>query len=585
MLSTRAVRFRRYSLGFSLLSASLSLASGARAFPGFMAGKTTAPTVHSSQVVMMKKGPTTVLTVMPDYQGPLEPFVVVLATPADVTVDHVVTLKREFVDHADQMSAPRFHEFWEQDPCDPGPPEQEWQRDLRVSGSGFLGAASPGATRKVAIELSLDTQPKVKDGEYKMSVLAAGASPTAWLKEHGYALPPGAEQAVAPYVGQGLVFVMAEVDTKRIELVGGDRAQLSPIRFYTDQPYDTLPSRLSLLNKPADDKQELVLYALDATNRYEVANYENVTVPTNVEVDFEVKERMGEFYNSLYDSILKKHPTAFLREYSWPAEGCGEPCATVPYELFELLSLGGDVFERAVSDEEKAPKPPELSAEEKDADKEMLKPLKPKERKARIKELKEDREKVAAVKALVLRNKYILSRLHYRYDDKTLAQDPKLVGRGDGLQGGTALPKGEKREADMAVTSGKNRYQTRFNNFHNWKPVIHCEGPDRWKWGKSPPDYKGLRKIWIAEDLTRKSRTQIPAAKMVKTELADFGLGPSFLIPDAGADAADGGAEPSKKQGCGCRVGDDHASRSSAWLTLLAAVGSLGLRRRRFRRG
>jgi len=413
-------------------------------------------------------------------------------------------------------------------------------------------------------------------------VLAAGASPVAWLKEHGYAVPPGAEQAVAPYVSQGLVFVMAEVDTKRIELVGGDRAQLSPIRYFTDQPFDTLPTRLGLVNAPPNDKQELFVYALDQTNRYEVANYENFTPPTNIEVDFEVKERMGEFYNSLYDAILAKHPKAFLREYSWPADGCGEPCATVPYELFELLSLGGNVFERAVPEEEKTPKPPELSTEEKDADKELLKPLKPKEKKAKIKELKEDRQKVATVKALVLRNKYVLSRLHYRYDAKTLEADPKFTAKSDGQQGGTALPKGEKREADMTVAGGKNRHQTRFNNFHNWKPVIHCPSPDRWKWGKSPPDYKGLRKIWIAEDLTRKSRTQIPAVTMVKTDLKELGLGPSSVIPDAGADAADGGTEAAKGHGCGCRLAGEGSHETGGLLALLA-LGVTAFRRRRTR--
>jgi MYXO-CTERM domain-containing protein len=581
MLTTRAVRLRRCSLGLSSLLAALAIAPGASAFPGFMAGKTKAPVVHSSQVVLMKKGPTSVVTVMPDYQGPLEPFVVVLATPADVVADRVVTLKREFIDHADQLSAPRFHEFWEQDPCDPGPPEQDWQRDLRVSGGGFLGGPSMGPQRKVAVELALDTQAKVKDGEYKISVLAAGASPTAWLKEHGYAVPAGADQAVGPYVSQGLVFVMAEVDTKRIELVGGDRAQLSPIRFFTDQPYDTLPSKLGLINAPPDDKQELTVFALDTENRYEVSNYDNVTPPTNIEVDFEVKERMGEFYNSLYDTILKKHPTAFLREYAWPADGCGEPCATVPYELSELLSLGGDVFERAVPEEEKNPKPPELTAEEKELDKAILEPLKPKEKRDKIKELKEDRQKIATVKALVARHKYILSRLHDRYDQKTLAQDPKFVGRSEGLEGGTALPKGEKREASMEVKAGKHRHQTRFNNFHNWKPVIHCPGPDRYRWGKSPPDYKGLRKTWIAEDLTRKSRTQIPAAKMVKSDLPDLGLGPKYVIVDAGADAADAGDEAAKKGGCGCRVGDDRSTRTGAWITLLAGLALFGLRRRR----
>lgn len=579
--NARVVRFRKEFFGLPLLLATLTLAPGASAFPGFMAGKSQAPVVHQTQIVVMKKGPTSVVTVMPDYQGSLDPFVVVLATPPDVVADHVVTLKREFVDHADQISAPRFHEFWEQDPCDPGPAEQEWQRDLRVSGSGFLGASPGGATKKVAPELSLDTEPKVKEGEYKVSVLAAGASPIPWLKEHGYAPPAGAEQAVAPYVSQNLVFVMAEVDTKRIELVGGDRAQLSPIRYFTEQPFEVLPSRLGLLNAPPKDKQELFVYALDTANRYEFGNYDNVTPPTNIEVDFEVKERMGEFYNSLYDAILAKRPKAVLREYSWPADGCGEPCATVPYELSELLSLGGDVFERAVPDEEKNPKPPELSEEEKAADKELLTPLKPKEKRDKLKELKADRQKIASVKALVLRHKYILSRLHYRYDATTLEADPKLVAKGDGLDGGTALPKGEKREANMEVASAKNRLQTRFNNFHNWKPVIKCGSPDRWRWGKSPPDYKGLRKIWIAEDLTRKSRTQIPAVKMVKTELKELGLGPSSVVPDAGADAADAGTDTAKSSGCGCRLAGEATGTPVAGLSALALLAWMARRKRR----
>jgi MYXO-CTERM domain-containing protein len=316
-----------------------------------------------------------------------------------------------------------------------------------------------------------------------------------------------------------------------------------------------------------------------------------VTPPTNIEVDFDAiaelttripaKERVGEFYNSLYDAVLKKHPTAFMREYSWPADGCGQPCATTPYDISELMSLGGDVFERAVPDEEKNPKPPELTAEEKDQDKELLKPLKPKEKKDKIKELKEDRQKIANVKALVARHKYILSRLHYRYDAKTLAQDPKLVGKSEPMAGGTALPKGVEREASTEVTHDKNRFQTRFNNFYRWKPVIHCPSPERGKWGKAGLDYKGLRKVWIAEDLTRKSRTQIPAVRMIKKDIPELELGPKFVVVDAGADAADGGDEAGKKGGCGCRIGDDRSSRSSAWLALAGAVALFARRRRR----
>src|SRR5262245_61942896 len=101
------------------LLATLLSANAASAFPGFIAGKKETPRVHSSQVAIMKRGTTTAVSVMPDYEGSLEPFVVVLALPSDVTQDRVITLKREFMDRLDSLTAPRFHEFWEQDPCDP----------------------------------------------------------------------------------------------------------------------------------------------------------------------------------------------------------------------------------------------------------------------------------------------------------------------------------------------------------------------------------------------------------------------------------------------------------------------------------
>ena len=575
-------RLGRFS-GLFVLFAALGLAPAAEAFPGFMAGKTKPPVVRSTHVSVIKKGPVTVVTVMPDYQGSLEPFAVVLAMPADAGPEHVASIKREYIDRLDQLSAPRFWEFWEQDPCDQGPVEQEWQRDLSVKGAGFLGGGPMGgpALHKVDKELTFDTKAKQKgaEGEYKLTVLEPGASPVEWLKSHGYSAPPRASEAVAPYLGQGMRFVVAEVDTKRVELIGADRAQLSPIRYYTEQPFETLPNRLGLLNAPQNDKQELVVYVLDQEKRFQTANYTNYQPPTNVEVEFDVKERIGEFYNALYDIILAKTPEAFLLEYAWSGDGCGEPCATEELGISDILSLGADVFELSVPEEEKHPKPPELSKEEKEQYKEEWKELKPKERKEKEKDLEETRTRVAEVKALVARNKFILSRLHYRYDDKTLSRDPKFVPAPNAVEGGVALPKGEKHEASIEVKEAKeNRLQTRYNNFHNWKPVIKCESPARFRWGKSPPDYRGLRKTWIAEDLTRKSRTQIKPAKVVKTPLPALGLGMQQEPADAGADAGPDAA--GKSSSCGCRVAGERP-RGGAFAALLAGLAALRLFRQR----
>lgn len=575
-----------------LLGAATALLAGlviqrpAAAFPGFFASKKSEPIkTYSTQIAVMKRGSDTVVSVMPDYEGPLEGFALVMFVPADVTSDKVTTLKRDFLDRLDSLSAPRFHEYYEQDPCDPGPVEQEWERNLKVQGAagGELGGGAPapeGGALKPAKELFLDVAAKQKEGEYKFTLLEAGADVTAWLTSHGYKTPEGAAAALKPY--GALRPLVAEVDPKRIELVGGDRAQLSPVRFATAQPFDTIPSRIGLLNAPKE--QELILFVIDPESRYEAKNYKTIFPPTNVSLDFSAKERMGEFYNALYDLILQKHPQSFLSEFAWPADGCGQPCATEPLMISELLSLGGDVFEKSVPDAERHPKPPELTKDEEKAFKESIKDLKPKEKKEREKTFKAERITVAERKALVARHKYVVSRLHYRYDAKNLPNDPQ-IGAAVAAAGGTAMPKGKDGEASTDVKTGdQNKLQIRYNNFHPWVPVIECQNPERYKWGKAGRDVHVLRKTWIADDLTRKSHTQIKPAVVVKTPIPDLGLALA-PAPAASAGAGAGGgagvsAEADKAKGCGCRVAGESSSGAGTVFALLLGAG-LGLRRRR----
>lgn len=560
----------------------------AAAFPGFFASKKSEPVkTYSTQIAVMKRGADTVVSVMPDYEGPLEGFAMVLLVPADVTADKVTTLKRDFIDRLDSLTAPRFHEYWEQDPCDPGPVEQEWERNLKVAPVTPVDSSSPAASLKPAKELFLDVKAKQKEGEYKFTLLDAGADVAGWLAKRGYKAPEGAADALKPY--GALRPLVAEVDPKRIELVGGDRAQLSPVRFATSQPFDTIPSRLGLLNAPQE--QELIIYAIDPEARYEAKNYATIFPPTNIEIDFSAKERMGEFYNALYDLILAKHPRSFLSEYAWSAEGCGQPCATEPLMISELLSLGADVFEQALPDAERHPKPVELTKEQEKAFKDSIKELKPKERKEREKTFKEERATVAERQALVARHKYVVSRLHYRYDDKALPKDPQ-IGAASAASGGTAQPKGKNGEASTEIKTGdKNQLQTRYNNFHPWVPVIQCPSPDRYRWGKAPRDYRGLRKTWITDDLTRKSHTQIKPAAVVKTLIPDLGLGapPGAVKAEGsggsgvggGSAAGTSGEGAAEKSGCGCRVGARTSSSPSGFLSLLVAgVAGAAIRRR-----
>src|ERR1700710_238250 len=73
LIASRAMKAVKISLSALLgLCLSLSAAAPAHAFPGFLASKkSTDVKIHSTQMVVMKKGNATAVTVMPDYEGPL----------------------------------------------------------------------------------------------------------------------------------------------------------------------------------------------------------------------------------------------------------------------------------------------------------------------------------------------------------------------------------------------------------------------------------------------------------------------------------------------------------------------------------
>jgi hypothetical protein len=242
----------------SILAAAVGLAAiclhseQAAALPGVIAGKGDVARVsNATQVVLMKKGNQTAVTIWTDYEGPLDRFALVLPVPADVALEGVKSIKRDAVDHLDEITAPRFHEFWEMDACEPGEAEQEWERDLKVKGGSadnFLGAGMPDVSsgQKLPPEMLLDFEPQFKEGEYTFSMVPKGQTARAYLTKKGLNLPAGAADALARYEERGAQVLVAEVTTSKVELAGARRALLSPIRFSTHEDY-AIPETLGLL--------------------------------------------------------------------------------------------------------------------------------------------------------------------------------------------------------------------------------------------------------------------------------------------------------------------------------------------------
>jgi hypothetical protein len=578
-LRTTSFALRRASPPLALAIAFALQVAPARAFPGLFAGKGDAPRVsNSTQLVLLEKGDRTVVTVWSDYEGPLDHFALVLPVPPDVELADVRTLKRDPVDHLDEISAPRFHEFWEMDPCEPGQAEQEWERDLSVKDSAvnFLGAGLPDTSSgtKLAPELLLDVTPQFKQGEYAFRLVPKGQSVKAYLQGRGLSLPKGGEEALRKYESNGMQVLVAEVAASKVELAGARRALLSPIRFSTRQPY-SIPETLGLAN--GGGPEELLVYVLHPTQRFEVANYPNVYPPTNVNVDPSVKERVADFYAGVHDAVLAKNPKSFLVEYAWPTiKQCGEPCPNAPLKISELLSLGADVVEEDVPKAERNPKPPEPT----DAEREQMKKADKKTKKL----LEEQRREVARRQALLARNSYVVTRLHYRYDSRGLPEDIQLRPAG-AVHGGIGAPTGPNADLSEKIEpASDNRLQIRYSAVYPNKKVVQCENPQRFRWGKAPPTYRGLRKTWTATDLAFKKRDRFKLEDVVKSAVPELGIaGTPIAVTEASGAAPSKPAEPAATEKSSCAmeaVGRGSWSWRNVYVTLGLACTALRRRKR-----
>jgi len=117
---------------------------------------------------------------------------------------------------------------------------------------------------------------------------------------------------------------------------------LSPLRFAYDSEDFQLPVRLGMIN--SSGQQDLLIYILADGQRYELANYDNAFIPTNIEVVDAVREDFGGFYRNLFERTVEENPGAAITEYAWPAGGC-DPCpGPVTLDGSDIASLGGDVI-------------------------------------------------------------------------------------------------------------------------------------------------------------------------------------------------------------------------------------------------
>src|SRR5688572_16340921 len=327
---------RRWLLAAALVSIVAWSGTTLMGFCGFYCAKADAKLFNqASQVVLVRDGDRTVLTMVNDFQGSAKEFALVVPVPTFLKREQIHVGDKALVDHLDAYSAPRLVEYFDQDPC-----------QMRVLAEAVAAAASPAAMKRAAVDdmrrrsLGVTIEASYTVGEYDILILSAqeSAGLETWLRENGYKIPAGASEVLASYLKQNMRFFVAKVNVKEQTKLGF--TYLRPLQVAFESPKFMLPLRLGTVN--ANGAQELIVYALTRKGRVETTNYRTVKLPSDMDLPVFLKDRgeFSRFYKAMFTRQVEKNDgRAVFVEYAWDMRWC-DPCASDPLSNDELRNLG-----------------------------------------------------------------------------------------------------------------------------------------------------------------------------------------------------------------------------------------------------
>ena len=318
------------SISFCIVLSMLTYQTRVYGFCGFFVAKAGAKLFNkSSQVVLVRDGEKTVLTMGNDYQGDSKSFALVVPVPTVLKEKQIRVGEQTLIDRIDGFTAPRLAEYFDEDPCK----QAIYERSrLMLQKSSAPGGISVNKKMGVTIEA------KYAIGEYDILILSAKESSglLIWLNQNGYYLPKQANQILRSYIKQDLKFFVAKVNLERLEKSG--RVKLRPLQIAYESPRFMLPIRLGTVN--SNGFQDLFIYAITKKGRIELVNYKTKKLPTNMDIPVFIKKDFQNFYKDMFAvSWQKENQKSAILEYAWDMNWC-DPCAENPLSQKELRGLG-----------------------------------------------------------------------------------------------------------------------------------------------------------------------------------------------------------------------------------------------------
>ncbi len=319
----------------SVMAATITIAisTTAQAFCGFYVARAdTALFNEASQVVLVRDGNRTVITMANDFKGDVQDFAVVIPVPTFIEREQINVGDHAVVQHLDAYTAPRLVEYHDPDPC----VRYEALKSMSMNDASMPRSIAEDNERGLALGVTIEASYTV--GEYDILILSATESSglIQWLKENDYRIPKGAKDVVDSYLKQDMRFFVAKVNLQEQSKLG--YSKLRPLQVAYESNKFMLPIRLGTLN--AKGKQELYVYALTRTGRVETTNYRTVKLPSNNEVPEFVQSEFGDFYRAMFArQTEKENERGVFLEYAWDMAWC-DPCAADPLSADELRKLG-----------------------------------------------------------------------------------------------------------------------------------------------------------------------------------------------------------------------------------------------------
>ena len=327
----RKVMVRRITL-IALIISSCSISGFS--FCGFYVAKGDTKLFNrASQVVLVRDGDHTVMTLANDFRGSARDFAMVVPVPTKIERGQIHVAEKGLIDHIDAYSSPRLVEYFDPDPC-----AMRYPSAAAQFGGVLMDSVAVRKESNRAKSLGVTIEARYTVGEYDILILSAQQSDglETWLRENGYTIPPGASSVLGSYIRQKMKFFVARVNLSEKARLGV--SYLRPLQVAYESPKFMLPIRLGTVN--ADGPQELLVYALTRSGRVETTNYRTVRLPSDVDVPLFVRDDFAPFYKALFSQqVQHEDMSAVFLEYAWDMNWC-DPCAAEPLSRDELRKLG-----------------------------------------------------------------------------------------------------------------------------------------------------------------------------------------------------------------------------------------------------